>query len=274
VTTSYFGRNHERFSQLGNCCSRQGNGRGQPGNGLDQHSNDEAYLDPGNGERLCPRRLHNLLSKGPRREIKDESTLVKNDLLASANVHLCHNLMDCQTQSIWLRFGPTSSKYSSSTLGAFALFEVYRTWSDQNGRIYNAQKATKLLGSLCTRIASAAERYARVVVHGDMNLNLDRAEDTTYAQKRLLKSLAECTEAAGLETHITPQTYRSHGLHLAGCSQPRGGDSRPGDGRDQFVNGRDPPGEGGSQPEDGARHSYVARLDHVYTRGSPSRRPE
>jgi hypothetical protein len=90
---------------------------------------------------------------------------------------------------------------------------VYRTWFDQNGRIYNAQEATKLLGSLSLQIASATERYARVVVHGDMNLDLDRAEDTTYERKGLVKSLAECTKAAGLETHITPPTYRSHGLH-------------------------------------------------------------
>jgi hypothetical protein len=108
-------------------------------------------------------------------------TLVKNNLVASANVHLCHDLMDCQTQSIWLQFCPTSSKSSSLTLGAFALCGVYRTWSDQNGHIYNAQEGTKLLWSLSTQIASAAERYARVVVHGNMNLDLDRAEDTTYA---------------------------------------------------------------------------------------------
>jgi hypothetical protein len=116
------------------------------------------------------------------------------------------------------QLGLTSSKSSSSTLGAFALSGVYRTWSDQNGPIYNAKEATKLLGSLSSQIVSAAERYARVVVHGDINLYLDRAEDTTYTRKGLLKSLAVCTEAAGLETHITPPTYRSHGLHRAGCS--------------------------------------------------------
>jgi hypothetical protein len=90
--------------------------------------------------------------------------------------------------------------------------------SNQNDRIYNAQEATKLLGSLSLQIVSAAERYARVVVHGNMKLDLDRAEDTSYARKGLLKSLAKCTEAASLKTHITPPTYRSHGPHQEGCS--------------------------------------------------------
>jgi hypothetical protein len=69
-------------------------------------------------------------------------SLVKNNLVAKANVHLCPDLMDCQTQSIWLRFGPTSSKSSSSTLGAFTLCGVYRTWSNHNVRVYNVQEAT------------------------------------------------------------------------------------------------------------------------------------
>jgi hypothetical protein len=58
--------------------------------------------------------------KVPKRKSKTRVIiLVKNDLVARANVHLCPNLMDSRTQSIWLRFGPVSSL--SLTMGAFTL---------------------------------------------------------------------------------------------------------------------------------------------------------
>jgi hypothetical protein len=63
------------------------------------------------------------------------------------------------------------------------------------------------------QISSAAQKYARVVVHGDLNLDLDRSEDVHNARKSLLKSLAKCKEASGLKTHSTPPTWRSYGLH-------------------------------------------------------------
>jgi hypothetical protein len=45
--------------------------------------------------------------------------LVKNDLITRANVHLCQDLMDSQTQSVWLPFGPVSS------MGDYTLCGVY-----------------------------------------------------------------------------------------------------------------------------------------------------
>jgi hypothetical protein len=63
--------------------------------------------------------------------------LVKNDLVTSANVHICREIMDSQTQSVWLRFGPVSS------MGGFTLCGVYRTWSDHNGRVFNVTEATE-----------------------------------------------------------------------------------------------------------------------------------
>jgi hypothetical protein len=88
--------------------------------------------------------------------------------------------MDSQTQSVWLRFGPVSS------MGGFTLCGVYRMWSDHNGHVYNVPEATKRLEALSSQITRAAERYARVVVHGDLNLDLDRSGDPLHARKSLL----------------------------------------------------------------------------------------
>jgi hypothetical protein len=148
--------------------------------------------------------------------------LVKNDLVTSANVHLCPDLMDSRTQSIWLRFGPVSS------MGGFTLCGVYRTCSDHDGHVFTVPEATERLEALNSQISRAAEKYTRVVVHGDLNLDLDRSEDLLYARKSLLKALLECTEAAGLETHQTPPTWHSYGLHRG--SRPRGGGDRLGNG--------------------------------------------
>jgi hypothetical protein len=109
--------------------------------------------------------------------------LVKNDLVTSANVHLCRNLKDSQTQSVWLRFGPVSS------MGGFTLCGVHRTWSDHNGHVFNVPEATERLEELNSQITRAAERYASLVVHGDLNLDLDRSGDLLYARKSLLTAL-------------------------------------------------------------------------------------
>jgi exonuclease III len=93
--------------------------------------------------------------------------LVKNGLVTSANVHVCPDLMDSQIQSVWLQFGPVSS------MGGFTLCGVYRTWSDHDGRVFTAPEAAERLDILSGQISRAAERHARVVVHGDLNLDLD-----------------------------------------------------------------------------------------------------
>jgi hypothetical protein len=182
-------------------------------------------------------------------------------------------------------------------MGGFTLCGVYRTWSDHDGRVFNVPEATAWLVAFNSQITRAAERYARVVVHGDLNLDLDRSSDPLYARRNLLATLLESTGAAGLETHRTPPTWHSYGLHRVRLGE---GGSRPGDGGDQPGSGGDRLGEGGSRPGDGggqlgnggdrqdkggdrlgngpdrlgdgldqadARRAHTARLDHVYTRG-------
>jgi hypothetical protein len=199
--------------------------------------------------------------------------------------------MDSRTQSIWLRFGPISSSPSSSslTMGAFTLCGVYSTWLDHNGHVFTVPEAMERLEALNSQISSAAKKYARMVVHGDLNLDLDRSKDVHYVRKSLLKSLAECTKAAGLKTHSTPPTWHSYGLHRGSGLQ--GGEDRLDNGRGQLGNRRVQLGEGGSQPGNGcgqpgegsaqpgnrvgqiddgdACYSYVACLDNVYTEGFP-----
>jgi hypothetical protein len=93
--------------------------------------------------------------------------LFKNGLVTSANIHVCPDLMDNQIQLVWLQFGPVSS------MGGFTLCGVYRTWSDQDGRVFTAPEAAERLDALSGQITRAAKRYARVVDHGDLNLDLD-----------------------------------------------------------------------------------------------------
>jgi hypothetical protein len=219
--------------------------------------------------------------------------LVKNDLITRANAQVCQDLMDDKTQSVWLRFGPVPP------MGGFTLYGVYRTWSDHDGREFHVPEATARLEAFNSQITRAAKRYARVVVHGDLNLDLDRSGDPLYARRNLLATLLESTEAAGLETHRTPPTWHSYGLHRDRLGE---GGSRPGDGGDQPGSGGDQLGEGGSRPGNGgdqlgnggdrrdegsdrlgngpgrlgdgldqadARRAHTARLDHLYTRGFP-----
>jgi hypothetical protein len=89
-------------------------------------------------------------------------------------------------------------------MGGFTLCGVYRTWLDHKGHVFTVPKATERLEALNRQISRATKKYARVVVHGDLNLDLNRSEDALYGRKSLLKALAECTEAAGLKTHLTP----------------------------------------------------------------------
>jgi hypothetical protein len=124
--------------------------------------------------------------------------LVKNDLVTRANAHVCHNFMDNKTQSVWLRFGPVPP------MGGFTLCGLYRTWLDHDRQVFNVPEATERLEAFNSQITRAAERYARVVVHGDLNLDLDWSGDLLYARRNLLATLLESPEAAGLETHYRP----------------------------------------------------------------------
>jgi hypothetical protein len=115
--------------------------------------------------------------------------------------------MDDKTQSVWLRFGPVPP------MGSFTLCGVYRIWSDHDGRVFHVPEATARLEAFNSQITRTAERYDRVVVHGDLNLDLDWSSDPLYARRNLLATLLESTKAAGLETHRTPPTWHSYGLH-------------------------------------------------------------
>jgi hypothetical protein len=70
---------------------------------------------------------------------------------------------------------------------------------------------------------------------------------------KLAESLAECTSAAGLETHLMSPTFRSFGNFVPAG----GGPSLAGGGPSQAGDGQSPAGD---------FHRY-ARLDHVYTKG-------
>jgi hypothetical protein len=121
---------------------------------------------------------------------------------------------------------------------------------------------------LLSQISKEAEHGARIVVHGDFNIDLDRADDKGYYMEAMLTSLSECTTSAGLETHGTGPTFRSYS-----SSCPRGGDplSPAGDILSPTGDGTRPAGGGqspaGSEPSpEGDYHKY-SRLDHVYTKG-------
>jgi hypothetical protein len=70
------------------------------------------------------------------------------------------------------------------------------------------------LGLLKSQISKAAEHGARVVVHGDFNVDLDQAEDKGYYMGAMLTSQAKCTTSAGLATHLTGPTFRLFGSFL------------------------------------------------------------
>jgi hypothetical protein len=65
--------------------------------------------------------------------------LVKNNLVTRANAHVCHDLMDDKTQSVWLWLGLVPP------MGGFTLCGVYRAWSDHDGRVFNVPEATAQL---------------------------------------------------------------------------------------------------------------------------------
>jgi hypothetical protein len=127
------------------------------------------------------------------------------------------------------------------------------------------------LDILLSQIRKATEHCARVVIHGDFNLDLDRSDNSVYYIGAMLKSLSECTTSSGLETHYTSPTFR-----LFGSFRPQGGGDQPPPG-DPLS----PAGDSPSPSEDGPRstgsvqspagdnvdyHKY-SRLDHLYTKG-------
>jgi hypothetical protein len=191
--------------------------------------------------------------------------LLKNDLAVRANVKVIANIMDPAVQSVWLVFSHHSigSATQGTTLCAFVLWGIYREWTP----LLNREESMQRLGLLLSQISKAAEQGFRVVVHGDFNVNLNRAEDKRYYMGAMLTSLAECTTSAGLETHVTVPTFRSFGNFLPRGVAPRPAGDLQSPTRDdtQPAGGGQSPAGGGQSPA-GDFHKY-ARLDHVYTKG-------
>jgi hypothetical protein len=108
--------------------------------------------------------------------------------------------MDNKTHSVWLRFGPVPP------MGGFTLCGVYRTWLDHNGRVFNVPEATALLEAFNSQITRAAERHARVVVHGDLNLDLDRSGDpateVANSATEVTNGTKEVTNSASVPTNL------------------------------------------------------------------------
>jgi hypothetical protein len=111
-------------------------------------------------------------------------------------------------QSAWLHFSHhtigSDSSSGSATLGAFILGGIYREWTPLLNRSESLQRLEILLSQIC----KATEHGARVIIHGNFNLDLDRSDDNGYYMGAMLTSLSECTTSAGLETHCTGLTFR------------------------------------------------------------------
>jgi hypothetical protein len=119
----------------------------------------------------------------------------------------------------------------------------------------------------CVRVGVIGTHGSRVVVHGNFNVDLDQAEDKGYYMGAMLTSLAKCTSTAGLETHVTVQTFRSFGNFLPqGIAPSPAGvlQSPTGDGTRPAGGGQSPAGGGQSPAGDFQKY---ARLDHVSTKG-------
>jgi hypothetical protein len=153
--------------------------------------------------------------------------LVENSLAVWANVKVIKDIMDPAVQSVWLHFSHhvmgSGSGGRSATLGAFILGGIYREWTPKLNRAKSLQRLEILLLQIC----KATEHSARVVIHGDFNLDMDQSDDNGYYMGAMLKTLSECMTSSSLETHCTGLTFRSFGsFHPpGGGDQPPPGDS-------------------------------------------------
>ncbi len=130
---------------------------------------------------------------------------------------------------------------SSSTMGiwmkleapgcTFAIGSIYRQWT--------ALEEEELV-QLCDQITEIAGEYDRVLIMGDVNLDVARMEDSGYYRRRLLKILLGCLDRNELSLanlqDMSP-TYHSHGT---------------------FDNGN------------GSVSRRTSVLDHIYFRGLPT----
>jgi hypothetical protein len=77
---------------------------------------------------------------------------------------------------VWLHITHHAIGSDSATLGAFVLGGIYREWTP----LLNCEESLQPLEILLFQINKAAEHGARVVVHSDYNIDLDRADNKGY----------------------------------------------------------------------------------------------
>ncbi len=119
--------------------------------------------------------------------------LIREDLAARYNPVVVRTT----SMEVWLRL--------ETPCGGVVVAAVYRQWSDQEEGDLEA---------LDEAIRDLSAKHERVIILGDMNLNLARANDATYYRHRLLRLHMKCLEENGFtianELDMSP-TYYSHG---------------------------------------------------------------
>ncbi len=92
--------------------------------------------------------------------------------------------------------------------GGLLICSAYRQW------LGSSALEEEVLVQFCDSIREFAATYDRIVVVGDLNLDVSRTRDTGYYRRRLLKVLLECMDECGFllanEQDMSP-TYYSHG---------------------------------------------------------------
>jgi hypothetical protein len=104
--------------------------------------------------------------------------LVENSLAVRANVKVIKEIMDLSVQLVWLYFSHhvISSGSGGRSLGAFVLDRIYRELTSQ----LNCAQSLQQLDLLPSQICKATEHSARVVIHGNFNLDLDQSDNNGY----------------------------------------------------------------------------------------------
>ena len=119
--------------------------------------------------------------------------LVREDLAARFNPTVIRST----SMELWIRL--------EAPCGGVVVAAVYRQWSGRE---------EEDLEELDEAIRDMSSKYERIIVMGDLNLNLARRGDPAYYRHRLLKLHLECLEESGLiianEMDMSP-TFFSHG---------------------------------------------------------------
>ncbi len=128
------------------------------------------------------------------------------------------------TMEIWIKL--------ETKFGPLAIGSIYRQWS--------GPQEEEDLGKIDDAIRVTSEEYDRMVVIGDMNLDLARSADPNYYRRRLLRLHLQCLKECGLE--VANELDMSH----------------------TFVS------YGTFENKDGPNSHKSSILDHVYYKGIPT----